>query len=204
MGSVKLPRRLLRQPGVQFDLVDHRDGVSFGKQPLEVVRVEVAYSDRADPAFGVQPLERAPRLDVAVLGRSRPVDEVQVEVVETKQVHARVKGAQGAVEALVGVPHLGGDEDVLARQPGAADPLSYLGLVVVERCGVDVAIADLDRRRDRLGCFLTRDLIDTESDLRDGVAVGQAERGNDAGIHGSHYGSEIASMRVSSTGRILQ
>jgi hypothetical protein len=51
-----------------------------------VVGLEVRHADRADPAVGQQLLERAPGVDVLVALRGRPVDQVQVEILEPQQV----------------------------------------------------------------------------------------------------------------------
>jgi hypothetical protein len=52
------------------------------------------------------------------------VDEVQVDVVEAELAERGVEGAQGRVVPLLGVPQLGGDEQLLAGDPGAGDGLA--------------------------------------------------------------------------------
>ena len=41
------------------------------------------------------------------------MDEVEIQPVEAEAVHRRVEGAQRRVEAVVVVPHLRGDEEIL-------------------------------------------------------------------------------------------
>jgi hypothetical protein len=106
------------------------------------------------------------------------VDQVQIEHVEAELLHAGVERPQRRVVALVGVPQLGGDEQLVARDVGGGDRLAHLGLVAVDRRGVDVAVAELERLRDRVRRVGRRDLEDTEAELRDRDAVGERQRGD--------------------------
>ena len=54
-------------------------------QPAQVRGLEVRDSDRADSSVGLQGEQRLPGLDIAVAGRKRPVDEVEVHVVEPER-----------------------------------------------------------------------------------------------------------------------
>ena len=67
-----------------------------------------------DAALLPDPFEGAPGVEVAVLARHRPVDQVEVDVVEAEPLEALLEGAQRRVVALLGVPELGGDEDLVA------------------------------------------------------------------------------------------
>ena len=55
---------------------------------------------RAPPLL-VDPFEGAPGVDEAVLARHRPVDQVEVDVVEAEPLEARLEGGQGRVVALL-------------------------------------------------------------------------------------------------------
>ena len=57
--------------------------------------------------------ERLPGLHVLAAIRRRPVDQVQVDVLEPEAIEALVERAQRLVVALVGVEQLGGDEDLV-------------------------------------------------------------------------------------------
>src|SRR4051794_18827154 len=108
------------EAGMQLDLVDGGDGVRLPFQPLEVLDPEVGDADRPRAALVADPLERLPGLDEAVLRRRRPVDQVEVEVLHAEPGEALFEGRQRRVEALLFVPELGRDEDILARIPEAA------------------------------------------------------------------------------------
>ena len=65
---------------------------------------------------------------------------------------------------------------IAAVQPGIADALTDLLLVAVHLGGVDVAVADLQRRTDCGGSLIRFDLENAEAQLRDGVAVIEGDR----------------------------
>ena len=69
---------------MQLDLVDGGHVSVSCDQALEVLDVEVGDADRAGAPLALELLERLPGLDVAVLARHRPVDEVEVDVVESE------------------------------------------------------------------------------------------------------------------------
>ena len=71
---------------VELDLVDVGRDPGRGEQPLEVRGLEVRDADRADAALLEQRGEPAPGVDVAVLVGVRPVDQVQIEVVDAELV----------------------------------------------------------------------------------------------------------------------
>src|SRR3954451_10837424 len=106
---------------MQLDLVDRGYDVSLVEKARQVLDGEVGDSDGAHTAVVVQPLERLPRLDIAVALRRRPMNQVEVDDVETEQLLAVVEGAQRRVVALVGVPHLGGDEQLIAGDAAVAN-----------------------------------------------------------------------------------
>ena len=130
----------------QLDLVDVRDALRVGEQLLEMRHEEVADADRAR-APSAYALERAPRVEP--LAGDGPVDEVEVDVIEAEPLQAGVERAQRAVVALVVVPQLRRDEDLLAREPLVAHRGADVGLVAVDARGVDVAIAERRARRRR-------------------------------------------------------
>src|SRR3954471_7135854 len=98
---VELARLLLREPRVQLDLVDRGHHRRLAEQALEVRHGEVRHPDRAHPPVGIEPLERSPRVDVEVALRSGPVDEVEVDDVETEALLAVVERAQRRVVTVV-------------------------------------------------------------------------------------------------------
>ncbi len=175
---VVLTGGVLLQVRVQLDLVDRRDDRRLADQPLQVLGKEVGDTDGPDPAVGVQLLERLVRVDVRAPGRQRPVDQVEVDVVQAELLQRRVEGAQRGVVPLVAVPELGGDEEFLAGEPGGGDGLAGALLVAVDRRCVDAAVPGLQCRRDgRLG-LVVRHLPDAEAQLGHLDAVVEDDRGD--------------------------
>ncbi len=74
------------------------------------------------------------------------MDEVQVHVPQSEPLTAGVERRQRGVVPLVGIPQLRRDEHVLARQPRVPNGLTNALLVAVCGSGVDVPVADLQRR----------------------------------------------------------
>jgi len=105
-------------------------------------RTEVADSDGPHPPFVKEPLQRPVGVDggVEVL-RQGLVQEVEVHRVDAQLAGADLEGMQRTVEAVVGHPDLGLDEELgpldAARQDGGAD----LTLVHVGSGGVNHAVA---------------------------------------------------------------
>jgi hypothetical protein len=99
------------------------------------------------------------------------VDEEQVELLQLQLLHARLEGGPGGAGAAVLVGQLGGDEDVLVREPAGAWCAAHAGVVLVPGGGVDVAVAGVQGGEHHLVGLLLRHLPDAEADLRDGVAV---------------------------------
>ena len=107
---------------MDLDLVDRRDDVGLGGQPLQVRDLEVRDADRAGAAVGLELLERLPgRDEVAVVaGRQRPVDQEQVDVVGAELLERRLERRAGVVGLVEAVVELAGDEDVVAVDARAA------------------------------------------------------------------------------------
>ena len=121
----------------------------------------------------------------AVVVAERLVDQVEVDVIEAEPLEGPLEG--GPRVGLAGVldPQLGGDEQLVAGMPllahGPADRL----LVAVGGGGVDVPVADLERRGDRLLGLLRGDLVDAEAEDRHLDAVVEGHGGNGCGHEGS-------------------
>ncbi len=86
--GVHLPQLRLRQPRMQLDLVDRRNDAGGINQDREVLGLEIADSDGPDPALIAQVSEGLEGVDELVERRLRPMDQVRVEIVEPKPVHA--------------------------------------------------------------------------------------------------------------------
>lgn len=95
---------------------------------------------------------------------------------ESEQPQAVVECAQRFVIALIGVPQLGGDEQVVARQAGFGQGPSPAALVAVR--GVDASVAGFERGGDRRRRFRFRDLEHPVPQSWHGDAVGEVDGGN--------------------------
>ena len=165
-----------------------------------MVRLEVAHADGAHLAVHVERLQRSPGVRVRLLplpfgalGR-RPMDKVEVHVVQMQLLARLFERLQRGVVAAVGVPHLRGDEQLLARYAGHGERLAHRRLVVVGRRRVDVAVPVGQRLVQRVEPhFPVRHLPGTESHAGYPVAVAQ----RNAVLHAfqmSHVGLLIASV----------
>ena len=112
-GAFRAQRRLLERR-VALDLVDRGNDSGLGDQPVEMVGIEVGDADRARAALLAQPDQRAPGLDIEAARRDRPMDQIEIDMVEPEPIEAGGAGGERRVEALVAVPDLGGDIDLLA------------------------------------------------------------------------------------------
>src|SRR5690606_34348446 len=173
----------LLESGVQLHLVDGRHGARLGDDALEVGAVEVRDADRAALAVVADLLHREPGLDVAVEVGTRPVDEVEVHVVQTQLLEAQVDRVEGRLGALVGVPQLRRDEELLARDARLLDRPTDSHLVAVHGGGVDVAVADLEGVGDDALGLVGVDLEHPEPELGDGAAVVEFDEGNRHAFH---------------------
>ncbi len=158
---------------MQLDLVDGGRHPRLVDQPLQMLRLEVRHPDRARPALFLDPDEGAPSVEIQVLLRRRPVDQIEVDRLQAQAVQALVEGRERRVVALVVVPQLRGQEHRLAPKLGRRDPLAHPPLVGVGRRRIDRSIAGLQRRPDhRRGVVLWR-APDPQSELRHHAAIVQ-------------------------------
>lgn len=168
---------------VDLDLVDSGDNLGVVDKILEVGGTEVGDTDGADLTQTLGGLKGAPRLKTLLLILSRRVDQVEVEVVKTELVEGRAKGVEGSLVAVVGIPELRADVDLLTGSVGflhpGADGTSASLLVGITGSGVDMAVAGVKSGSDGiLSLLAVGSLVDTEGDLRDGGAVVQRDLGN--------------------------
>src|SRR5579862_5615864 len=124
---------------MDLDLIDHRRDARMVHQLFEVMRHEVAYPDRPDAAFIVEPFERAPGVEPQP--PHWPVQEEKVNEAKSKRGAALVKSGERAVETMIRVPQFGCHEQFFSRDPALSHRATDVGLVVVEPRRVDMAIA---------------------------------------------------------------
>src|SRR6185437_1151230 len=101
----------------------------------------------------------------------RPVDEIEVDVVEPEPPQAALQLGRRVGRSRV---ELRGDEHVLPAEPAPAERFADTGLVAVPLRRVDVAVAQLQGPRHRVDAFpALADLPDAEAERRDRIAVSE-------------------------------
>src|SRR5712664_715903 len=108
----------------------------------------VAYADGPARALPLEFHHRLPGLVPEL--RDRPVDQIEVDVAQPEASQALVAGGQGGIEAVIAVPQLRGDEDLLAWHSAVSDRPADILLVPVDHRSVDVPVARLQGELHRL------------------------------------------------------
>src|SRR5262245_35760809 len=112
----------------------------------------------------------------------RPVDDVQVDVVDVQLLQAALDRCDGILPPGM---ELGRDEHLFARNAALEQPLADALLVAVGLCRVDVSVSELERPAHRIDAFpAVLNLPDAESEQRYFVPVRK------------HTGSSIYCQRV--------
>ena len=107
--------------GVELDLVDGRHGVGALDERFEVVLLEVRHADRPGAPVGRESRDLPRRQEIpAVLVGQGPVDEEEVDVVGAQELQRGGEGLSRGGGFVIRIVELGGQEDVLARNPDAA------------------------------------------------------------------------------------
>ena len=130
---------------MDLQLVDGGLDLSVIQQILQHVLLEVAHADGANAALLVQGLKGLPGGEIGLLLEAGPVHQVLIHIVQAQALERRVKGAEGVVVAVVGVPQLGAQEDLIAGQTALADTAADALFIHVDHGGVDLAIAHSHR-----------------------------------------------------------
>ena len=120
--GVERAQRALLKARMQLDLVDRRRHAGLADDPLQMLGGEIGDADRFREPLLAQLDQRAPRLDIEPALRRRPMDEVEVDIVELEPLQAFARGAERGLVAVRVVPELGGDERLAARDPARASP----------------------------------------------------------------------------------
>jgi hypothetical protein len=152
--------------GAELNLVHGRRDVRRPQQLSQLHDVEVGDSDRACVGALAGALHSGPRPGGTA---PRPVDDVEVDVVETQASETRL-GLGDRIPAP-GM-ELRRDEYLVARDPALAQGAPDALLVAVGLGSVDVAIAELERPADGVHALgPVRDLPHAEAEQRDRVAI---------------------------------
>ena len=110
--------------------------------------LKVRHADRPRSPLAQERLKCEPGLDEAAARGYRPVDEIEVDVVQPEVVEAGLEGTAGAAAAVVCIPKLGSDEQLVAREPRRGERGSDTPFVSVFARGVDAAVAKLESGAD--------------------------------------------------------
>lgn len=183
----ELDKRLALAEGVNLNLVDGGDNLGVVDEALELGSTEVGNTNGADLAETLSSFQGAPALQALLLIVRGRVDQVQVEVVKTKLLEGEAESVEGGLVAVVGVPELGADVDLLTGSASllepAADSTTASLLVGVAGSGVDVTVAGVKGGSDGiLSLLAVGGLVDTEGDLGDLVAVVELDGSNREGV----------------------
>jgi hypothetical protein len=98
-----------------------------------------AYGPARTPSLKLH--ERLPCLAPEL--QDRPVDQIEVDVAQPEPAQAHVAGGQRRIVAVVAVPQLCSDEDLLACHPAVSHRSADVLLVPVNTRCVDVSVAYL-------------------------------------------------------------
>ena len=93
-----------------FELIDGRDDVRDGGEFFEVMLQKIAYTDRTNLSRCEKILHVFPRIDK--FAGHRPVNQIQIDVIEFEFVEAFVERVFLSVVSLILIPHLCRNENL--------------------------------------------------------------------------------------------
>src|SRR2546425_11506454 len=131
---------------MELDLVPGGRSRCCGEHFLQVSDCVVAHPDRPRESLVTDLEDRLPRLLSQT--RHRPVNEVQVDVVEAEVAAALLERPQCGLVALVVVPELGRNEDLFPRDPALPNRGSYIAPVAIQFRRIEQAGSALESGRD--------------------------------------------------------
>ena len=116
---------------VQLNLVDGRGHARIANEQINMAGQEVADADMLDQPTFTGFDQRLPCLNELALARVRPVDQIEIDVVEAHTAHALLNGEQRLVMGVVAAGQLGRDDDVFARHTGFADSAAHHAFILI-------------------------------------------------------------------------
>lgn len=128
------------------------------------------------------------------------MQDEQVDLFEVQLGGSLVVGVQGGVEAVVGDPDLGLDEQLVPSDPRPSDRVADAAFVEIGRGGVDVPVTDLQGGLDRGGGLLRWGLVDAETQSRDVDSIVEFDLGGGHGFHGTPVGKPVGVFIGTCTG----
>src|SRR5947208_4961780 len=177
----------LKEERMELDLVHRWRDRGCTQEFLQMRDRVVAHPNRPCQSLLPDLQKRLPRF-VPQLGH-RPVNQIQVHVLETEFASAPVERPQRRFESLVAVPEFRGDEDLVPGNPALSYRGPYVSLVSIQSRRVDQTIARFEGGRDRLPCLLPGARLphakakdgNLRADVqRDAEFDGEGHRGRDA------------------------
>ena len=136
-----------------FHLIHRGNHVGVLEQRFDVMDVIVAHADGTGAALFVELLHLFPHAEVTVVFTDRPVDQIEIDVIGAQALQRCGKGSLFVFGADFVVPELGGDPDLVARNAAVLNGAADRCFVAIDRCGVDVAIACVQRPAHRIVGF---------------------------------------------------
>src|ERR1035437_3014526 len=134
---------------------------------------EVGHADRPHATGGVDLLQDRPDVNEQSLGRHRPMDQVQVDHLNTERPAAGFEGLRAG--AMLPVAQFGRDEDFLARDSGGGYRGTNTRFVAIGGGRVDVPIAGFQCVLHHSLRLVLRDLEYAKAELRNGDPVVQLQ-----------------------------
>mmetsp|Transcript_26124 Transcript_26124/g.67354 ORF Transcript_26124/g.67354 Transcript_26124/m.67354 type:complete len:263 (-) Transcript_26124:22-810(-) len=161
-----LQQLLLLKIRVALHLVHCRRNACEAHHLINLFAVEVGDADRLHQPFINKLFHFTPRLfkrNVSVLHgavlilwhvrllrveheRHRPVDQIQIQVLQLQRLETLHKGRLDRLRAVPGVPELARHEHLLSLDAGGEcglQAISHLGLIQVDECGIHVPVSHL-------------------------------------------------------------
>src|SRR6266496_1017740 len=92
------------------------------------------------------------------------MDEIQISILHTQPMQTDVKGAQGRIIPLVGVPDLSGHKNFFARHSAGLNCFAHALFIAINCRRVDTAITGLQCSADSFAYFMFMHLEDAKTE----------------------------------------
>ncbi|MNE41911.1 hypothetical protein D3C80_1360120 [compost metagenome] len=98
---------------MEFHLIDSRYNFGIAEQVLQMMNLKIADANRTDFPIFIHLFKSTPR--IIIFAFYRPMNQEQINIFKVKLVHAGFKSLQRCFIALLAVPYLGSNEQLLSR-----------------------------------------------------------------------------------------
>ncbi|MNE70822.1 hypothetical protein D3C80_1666440 [compost metagenome] len=127
---------------------------------------KVAHANCLHPAVMVKLFKRLVGIHVLIKLRCRPMNQVQINIIQLQLLQTFLKGAQRIVIPLVGVPNLRCNKKLLPGNAGLLDRFPHSAFITVNHSCINRRITCLKSVAHRLGCLFVANLPDAKTKLR--------------------------------------